>query len=69
MSKVRIALVLGDDKDSDLQLVDIVRIQPLAPNIFLMELEPFDNSLLVNGAGPVFTREQIHILLSTLFPH
>lgn len=74
MSSVRIALVLGegDKEDGDLEVIDVDKIQPLSPNIFLVETKPFlKANLLKNGAanGELFTPEQIRFLLSSLISH
>lgn len=73
MSSVRLALVIGEgDNDGDLEVIDITKIQPLSPNIFLIETKPFLKAVLLkNGAtnGELFTPEQIHSLLSSLIPH
>ena len=72
MSSVRLALVVGEgDKDGDLEVIDVAKIQPLSPNIFLIETKPFlKANLLKNGAanGDLFTPEQIRFLLSSLIP-
>lgn len=72
MSSVRLALVIGEgDKDGELEVIDVAKIQPLSPNIFLVETKPFFKAdLLKNGAanGELFTPEQIRILLSSLIP-
>lgn len=73
MASVRLALVIGEgDNDGDLEVIDVTTIQPLSPNIFLIETKPFFKAnLLKNGAGngEVFTPEQIRILLSSLIPY
>ena len=72
MSSVRLALVIGEgDKDGDFEVIDVTKIQPLSPNIFLVETKPFLKAyLLKNGAGTgeLFTPEQIRFLLSSLIP-
>ena len=72
MASIRLALVLGEgNKDGDLEVIDVTKIQPLSPNIFLVETKPFlKANLLKNGAanGELFTPEQIRFLLSSLIP-
>ena len=42
MSSVRLALVIGEgDKDGELEVIDVAKIKPLSPNIFLVETKPF----------------------------
>lgn len=70
MSSVKLALVIGNgDDDENVEVVDLTKIQPLSPNIFLIETLPFKNgNILINGAGEPFTTEQIRFLLSSLSP-
>lgn len=69
-SSVKLALVLGEGDDEEFEVIDLTKIQPLSPNIYLIETKPFfKTDLIKNGAGDeMFTPEQIHVLLLSLLP-
>ncbi len=70
MSTVRLALVIGEgDKESDLEVVNLTKVQSCSPTVFLIETQPFAKyELLKNGAGDIFSEDQIRFLLSSLLP-
>ena len=70
MSSVKLALVVGDgEKDEDVEVIDLTKLQPLSPTIFLIETKPFfKEELLKYGAGDVFSADQIRFLLSSILP-
>ena len=68
---VKLALIVDDGgyDESSTQVVDLIRIQPLSPTIYIIETTPFNNSSIEKGAGnSSFTKEQISFLLSSLHP-
>lgn len=71
-STVRMALVVDDSAsydESNIQVVDLVRIFPFNSTLYLVETKPFNDKCLENGAGdPPFTIEQVKALLQTIAP-
>lgn len=70
-NSVKLALIVDDGgyDESSTQVVDLIRLQPLSPTIYIIETKPFNNSSLNNGAGTTpFSKEQISFLLSSLHP-
>ena len=72
MSSVKIVLVVGADKETDvdgedLELVDFIRVIPLGGNKYIIETKPFKNEyLLKDGLGEDFSKEQIQEIIHTL---
>ena len=69
---IKLALVIDDANSYDetnVQVVDIARIQPLNGTVYIMETMPFNNICLKNGAGETpFTENEIRFYLNSLHP-
>ena len=70
VKNVKLALVIGKDENEEFEVIDLSKIQPLSPNIYLIETKPFfSTDLIKDGAGDeLFTTEQIRFLLQSLIP-
>lgn len=72
MSSVKIALVVGEDRETDvdgdeLEIVDFVRVLPIGENKYIVETKPFKKEyLLKDGLGDDFSKEQIQEIIHTL---
>jgi hypothetical protein len=70
--EIKLALVVDDCSSYDennVQVVDIVRIQPLNGTVYIVETKPFNNICLKNGAGETpFTHNEIRFYLNSLHP-
>lgn len=72
MSSVKIALVVGEDKETDidgedLEIVDFIRVMPLGENKYIIETKPFKKEYLFkDGLGEDFSKEQIKEIIHTL---
>ena len=69
---LRLALVIDvtDCYDTNgVQVVDLVSLQPLAPNTYIIQTKPFDDSALMHGAGAPISQQDIRSLLNKIFVH
>lgn len=66
MTNTSIGLALVIDKDSDIQVIDIEKIQSISPTIYIIETKPFNNIVLENGAGEYFSKETIQTIIKSL---
>ena len=60
------AFVIGDSEEN-LQAIDIVKIQPVSPTVFIIETVPFDNRCIKDDLEK-FSKEQLQFYLNSLFP-
>ena len=69
---IKLALVVDDNNsydESNVQVVDIVRIQPLNGTVYILETKPFNNICLKDGAGvKPFSENEIRFYLNSLYP-
>ena len=66
---VRLALVVDpQDKydESAVQVIDLVGINPIGDNIFIIQTVPFDHHSIANGAGHLLTSDQKNLIISSL---
>ena len=64
---LRLALVIDvtDSYDTNgVQVVDLISLQPLAPNTYIIQTKPFDDTALRHGAGAPISQRDIHSLLN-----
>lgn len=72
-NNIRVALVIdaneGYDEQSSVQVVDLIGIQPLDTNIFIIQTQPFNSRMLKNGAGQPLTPDHLQdLFVKSFFP-
>lgn len=66
---IRLALVVDtvdSYDDNGVQVVDLLSLQPLGHNTYIIRTKEFNDHALVNGAGLPITPNEIHTLLHAL---
>lgn len=72
---IKLALVVDtnaiayDEASNNVQVVDIKGIQPVGLNLFIIQTKPFDDAMLIRGAGETLSRDQIDHIIQILQPH
>lgn len=64
--KLALVVDLTDSYDA-FQVVDLISVQPLAPNTYIIQTKPFDDTTLKHGAGAPISQQDIQSLLKKSF--
>ena len=72
VNNIKISLVIDtNDSYSDLgvNVIDLDRIQPVGPNLYIIHTSPFQDDCIKNGAGNYLSEDQKKLILSSPYLH
>ena len=69
-SEIKAALVIdnnnGYDETTSVQVIDLIGIQPLDDNTYIIITDKFKNTVLKNGAGKFLSKETLEKLIQNI---
>ena len=69
-SEIKAALVIdnnnGYDETTSVQVIDLIGIQPLDDNTYIIITDKFKNTVLTNGAGKFLSKETLEKLIQNI---